>query len=100
AFFSDKGVRNIRKILVLLKGNDSDELVVNTASVLASANNAAITIAKERRVGTAINQNRERELVEKLLIDKNQSGQRVSIIEVAFDDKAESIVEHSVDFDL
>lgn len=100
AFFSDKGVRNIRKILVLLKGNECDELVIHTARVYANANSAAITIVKEKKPGAQVENKRERELVQELLVSNNQSGLRVSQTEVNYDDKAESIVNLSIDYDL
>ena len=44
--FRDSGVRYIRKILCYLKGNENDELILNTADHLAEVNRADVVIIR------------------------------------------------------
>lgn len=100
AYFNDKGVRNVRKILVLIKGNDADSLVFHTAEILAKAYGAQVKAVFERRPGKEIDREKERAALQALTLSLKNSKQRVEVSELDYDKNVESIVELSVEFDL
>lgn len=97
-WFADKGVRNFKKILILMKGNENDPLVLETAGLLAQMNGAVLTIGREHpEPGSTEASALEREMMESL---RDLKAQRVNSTLIQADAKAEAIIELTVDYDL
>lgn len=97
-WFSDKGVRNFRKILVVTKGLPSDQVVLDAALILAKGNNAKLTIAHEVSENISLDQDiKKREKIEKIIVALQG---RVSSEQILFDEEAQSIIDISVAYDL
>ncbi len=97
-WFADKGVRNFKKILILMKGNENDPLVLETASLLALTNGAVITIGREHANPESTEaQALEREMMDSL---RDLKAQRINSAMIKSDPKAEAIIDLTVDYDL
>ncbi|EQC44057.1 amino acid permease [Bacteriovorax sp. Seq25_V] len=96
--FKDKGVRYIRKILVVLNLDHNDEIIISTAEALAVTNKAEIAFAYFVNKNEAIE--RCQSIEHELEIRTNDVRVRKSIIILTGKNSVSTIVQNSAEFDL
>ena len=97
-WFSDKGIRNFRKILVVTQGRKEDLIMLDAAHTLAKGYNAKLTIVHEALPESeAEHEAQRREKIEKIIVSLQG---RVSTEQISFEEDAQSIIDMSVDYDL
>ncbi|WP_164848261.1 amino acid permease [Halobacteriovorax sp. HLS] len=98
AIFRDAGVRYIRKVLVVIDENCDFELVLGSADLYAVANKAELSLVKI--VGLNVTNDeiaKEHEDLEKLCAN-TRSRSKYQTLQT--DDKVESIIQYSAEYDL
>lgn len=96
--FSDKGIRYFKKILVVLKGNDSDFLVLKTSETLANAFQATNTVLRDPSASIDSDFKEKRRIaVEKFIV--NTKG-RSRTHELIYDEHFDTLIQLSTEYDL
>lgn len=96
--FRDSGVRYIRKIITLIKFDENDPLVLETADHMAKRNNADITLVHYVCEDSDLNRMQE---IENRIIEMGQGLQSRNSVQVIHSRKqTESLISYSVEFDL
>lgn len=98
AWYADKGVRHFKKVLLILKGNENDQLVFEVARLFIKRGDIVLSIVFENDSIGNLHMNQTEDAMREILNAKEV--QRFSTSVVDYDKELNKIIELSVDHDL